>query len=230
MNVTSATIIFDLDGTLVDSVPDLANALDRLMVEEGLPTIGRARARDLIGHGIGAFIKSAFSFHRVPLDETRQSELVRRFKSIYAEALADETIVYPLVPEVLSGFRDHGFRMGVCTNKDEIFARAILAQLGLESYFSVVAGPDTFGFTKPDPRHLTATIAAVGGDGPTIYVGDSDVDARTAIAAHVPMVILRHGYCKVPHESLGADLLIDGFAELPAAVATLVAEVERCRA
>jgi phosphoglycolate phosphatase len=216
-----ATIIFDLDGTLVDSVPDLANALDRLMVEEGLPKVGRKRARDIIGHGIRAFIRAAFSYHGITLDEVREGRLVKRFKEIYAEALADETIVYPDVAHVLTHLRDSGHRMGVCTNKDEAFARSILTQLGLESYFAVIAGPDTFGFTKPDPRHLTETIAAIGGEGAALYVGDSDVDAQTAIAAHVPVVILRHGYCKVPHETLGADLLIDGFAELPAALQTL---------
>lgn len=224
MTTKPATIVFDLDGTLVDSVPDLANALDRLMVEEGLPKIGREKARVLIGHGIRAFIRAAFSFQGMSVDEAREADLVRRFKAIYAEALADETIVYPDVPEVLAALQAAGHRLGVCTNKDEIFARAILARLGLESYFTVIAGPDTFGFTKPDPRHLTATIEAIGAPGPVAYVGDSDVDAQTAIAAGVPVVILRHGYCKVPHETLGADLLIDGFADLPAALETLVTE------
>jgi phosphoglycolate phosphatase len=229
MTASPATIIFDLDGTLVDSVPDLANALDRLMVEEGLPEIGRDRARSLIGHGIRAFIRAAFSFHDLSMDEARESRLVGRFKEIYALALAEETTVYPDVARVLDGLQGAGCRMGVCTNKDEAFARAILVKLSLEGYFSVIAGPDTFAFTKPDPRHLTSTMAALGGDGPVIYVGDSEVDAQTANAAKAPVVILRHGYCKAPHETLGADLVIDGFADLPSALETLAAKAVRTR-
>lgn len=221
MDTTPVTLIFDLDGTLVDSVPDLANALDRLMVEEGLPKIGPKKARGLIGHGIRAFIRAAFAFHGMSVNEAREGALVKRFKAIYAEALAEETTLYPDVREVLAALHATGHRLGVCTNKDEVFARAILTRLRLDSFFGVVAGPDTFGFTKPDPRHLTQTAKAIGAGGTVAFIGDSDVDAQTAIAASIPVVILRHGYCKVPHETLGADILIDGFTDLPAAIEAL---------
>lgn len=221
MNTNPATLIFDLDGTLVDSVPDLANALDRLMAEEGLPGIGPKKARGLIGHGIRAFIRTAFAFHGLSVDAAREEALVKRFKAIYAEALAEETTLYPDVREVLEELHAAGHRLGVCTNKDEAFARAILVRLGLDHLFGIVAGPDTFGLTKPDPRHLTETVRTIGAGGAVVFIGDSEVDAQTAIAAGIPVVILRHGYCKVPHETLGADSLIDGFAGLPAAIAAL---------
>jgi phosphoglycolate phosphatase len=223
MTPRAGTIIFDLDGTLVDSVPDLANALDRLMVEEGLPKIGRKRARSLIGHGIRAFIRAAFSFHGMSVSAEREGQLVLRFKAIYANALADETTVYPGVADTLAALRAQGHCLGVCTNKDEVFARTILARLDLENFFVTVAGPDTFGFTKPDPRHLTATIGLIDPARPAVFVGDSEVDAETAIAAKVPVIVLTHGYCKVPHARLGADRLADSFAELPVMIRDLMA-------
>jgi phosphoglycolate phosphatase len=160
-------------------------------------------------------------------DKSREDQLVFRFKSIYANTLADETTVYPGVADTLARLRADGHCLGVCTNKDEVFARSILAKLGLESFFVTVAGPDTFGFVKPDPRHLTSTIRVIDPVRPAIFVGDSEVDAQTAIAAKVPVIILTHGYCKQPHANLGADRLADRFAELPDAVRELMMSAQK---
>jgi phosphoglycolate phosphatase len=218
------TIVFDLDGTLVDSVPDLAGALDSLMAEKGLEAIGIPAARKLIGHGIPNLVRSALTLRGVVWRDEQGAADVKRFTEIYATRLSRETRPYPDVERVLAMLAAEGWRLAVCTNKMERFARAIVDDLGLGRYFAVVAGPDTFGVGKPDPRHLTETARATGGGAPVVFVGDSEVDIATAKAAGVPVVALSYGYSKVPLASLEPDALIDGFDELPAALdAILVA-------
>lgn len=219
----AGTIVFDLDGTLVDSVPDLAGALDTLMQEKGLQAIGVDLARSLIGHGIPNLVRRALAERGQDWDETAGNLDIRRFTEIYGARVSQETRPYPEVETTLTLLHAQGWRMGVCTNKMERFARAIVDDLGLGRYFAVVAGPDTFKVGKPDPRHLTETARATGGGEPVIFVGDSEVDIATGKAAGVPVIAMTYGYTKVPLAGLGADRLIDGFAELPEAIASILA-------
>lgn len=218
MNEKIGTLVFDLDGTLVDSVPDLAGALDGLMSEKGLEAIGVAATRKLIGHGIPNLVGSALALRGVEWHGEQGMADVGRFKEIYSGRLSRETRPYRDVAETLSLLAAAGWRMAVCTNKPERFARTILRDLGLDAYFPVVAGPDTFGVGKPDPRHLTETAKAAGGGGPIIFVGDSEVDIATAKAAGLPVIALSYGYAKARLDPLSPDALIDRFADIPAAL------------
>ncbi len=217
------TIIFDLDGTLVDSVPDLAGSLDMLMAEMELAPIGVDLARRLIGHGIPNLVRRALTERGVEWQEESGQAAIKRFTEIYGSRVALETRPYADVVTVLTALQAEGWKMGVCTNKMERFARAVVNDLGLAPFFEIVAGPDTFKIGKPDPRHLTETAKATGGPAPLLYVGDSEVDIATGVAAGVPVIALTYGYTKTSLEGLGADRLIDSFAELPAAIAAVVA-------
>lgn len=222
--MSKGTIVFDLDGTLVDSVPDLAGSLDTLMAERGLAPIGVETARRLIGHGIPNLVRRALAERGVEWQDDTGAAAVKRFTEIYGARVAQETRPYADVETVLEQLAGEGWRMAVCTNKMERFARQIVDHLGLSRHFAVVAGPDTFGVGKPDPRHLTETAAAAGGGHPVLFVGDSEVDIATGKAAGVPVIALTYGYTKTPLDDLGADRLIDTFAELPDAIASLQAE------
>ena len=217
------TIVFDLDGTLVDSVPDLAGSLDALMAEKGLAPIGVEQTRTLIGHGIPNLVRRGLAERGVAWEATAGAADVKRFTEIYGARVSLETRPYPGVESVLTALQAQGWRMGVCTNKMERLARAIVDDLGLARFFAVVAGPDTFKVGKPDPRHLTETARAAGGGEPVIFVGDSEVDIATGKAAGVPVIAMTYGYTKTPLDELGADRLIGSFAELPEAIASVLA-------
>lgn len=222
------TIVFDLDGTLVDSVPDLAGSLDSLMADKGLEAIGVAAARKLIGHGIPSLVRGALALRGVDWDDGQGAADVRRFTAIYAQRVSRETRPYADVERTLSLLAREGWRMAVCTNKLELYARTIIRDLGLDAYFPVVAGPDTFGVGKPDPRHLLETAKAAGAaEGPVIFVGDSEVDITTAKAAGVPVVALSYGYSKAPLGPLLPDALVDRFADIPAALNRILAQSPR---
>lgn len=223
----AGTIIFDLDGTLVDSVPDLAGSLDTLMEEKGLAPIGVDLARKLIGHGIPNLVRRALAERGVAWEEHQGMADVKRFTEIYSGRVSRLTRPYPDVESVLAKLQEQGWRMGVCTNKLERLARAIIDNLGFQRFFATVAGPDTFKVAKPDPRHLLETARAVGGVMPLIFVGDSEVDIATGKAAGVPIIALTYGYTKAPLDELGATRLIDGFAELPDALASVVATLPK---
>jgi phosphoglycolate phosphatase len=212
------TILFDLDGTLVDSAGDLSASLDTLMAEKGLPPIGLETGRSLIGHGIANLVRSALKLRGISgTDEDVAADLAR-FMEIYGARLTEITRPYPGVRDTLNMLHAEGWQMGVCTNKRETFARAIVSDLGLSPFFSIVSGPDTFGVSKPDPRQLLETAKAAGGLLPVFFVGDSEVDVASAKAAGYPVIALTYGYSKVPLESLSPDALLGSFSEVPAAI------------
>ncbi len=213
------TIVFDLDGTLVDSAPDLAGSLDGLMREMGLEAIGVSATRKLIGHGIPNLVRSALAARGVEWQEEQGESAIRRFTELYSQRLSRDTRPYPHVEPTLSFLAGQGWRLAVCTNKIERYARAILRDLGLAHFFPVIAGPDTYGVGKPDPRHLLETAREAGGGDLIIFVGDSEVDIATAKAAGVPVIALSYGYAKTPLAALQPDVLIDRFAGIPEAVA-----------
>ena len=216
------TVIFDLDGTLVDSAPDLADTLDTVLVEQGLAPAGLEGTRALIGHGIAALVRGALVQRRCEPGEAEFSAILERFLHIYGGQLSAKTQAYPGVGQALAALRRAGWRLVVCTNKREDFSRRILEDLGLLPEFDVIAGPDTFGVAKPDPAHLTRTLPQAS-PGPylAIVVGDSVVDVAAARAAGFPVIAVSWGYARRPAAELEADEVADSFDQVPAMVEKL---------
>lgn len=216
------TVIFDLDGTLVDSAPDLADTLDTVLVEQGLAPAGLGGTRALIGHGIAALVRGALMQRGCAPGEAEFSAILERFLHVYGGQLSAKTQVYPGVARALAALRRAGWRLVVCTNKREDFSRKILEHLGLLPEFDVIAGPDTFGVAKPDPAHLTHALPQ-DPPGPhlAIVVGDSAVDVAAARAAGIPVIAVAWGYARQPAFELGADEVADSFEQVPALVEKL---------
>jgi phosphoglycolate phosphatase len=211
-----ATIAFDLDGTLVDTAPDLVASLNIILGEEGLPPLPFDDVRKMVGRGAKALLERGFAAAGAPLDADQAPALVERF-------IAHESAPFPGVVEALVGLRGAGAKLAICTNKLTHLSVALLDALDLTQYFDAVVGADSAPAAKPDPRHVLATIAAVGGDpARAVMVGDSINDALAAKAANVPTLLVTFGYTEAPVETLGGDLLIDAFSDVPSACITLL--------
>ena len=216
------TIVFDLDGTLVDTAPDLAEATNHVLSTLGLERVNELEIRPFVGHGALAMIEGAIKGHGRKLSERELHDLFEVFIVYYSAHLADCSIPYPHVIAALDGLKADGATLAVCTNKMEAQARAVLKAMKLDHYFSAMTGRDSLGSYKPDPRHLTGTIALAGGRPEnSIMIGDSETDIRTAKAAHVPIVAVSFGYSVDPVASFGPDVIIDDYRHLPAAIEKL---------
>jgi len=219
-------ITFDLDGTLVDTAPDLLNALDAILLRHGLPTVDRAHARNMIGGGARLLIERALTSAGAPFSDTELSELNREFVAHYAAHIADESRPFPGLLPALDRLADTGARLCVCTNKLERLARQLLDALDLTRRFAVVTGGDTYARPKPDPLPLSSTIAAAGGGlASAVMVGDSITDIRAARATGVPVIAVSFGYTETPAAELGADALIHHYDELTRAISALLPHV-----
>lgn len=219
------TIIIDLDGTLVDSAPDLADALDELLQERGLETIGIDGARKLIGHGIVNLVKKALQLRVQSVTPISLETATTRFRELYAKRLPAKAVAYPGVFDALKSLKADNWRLVVCTNKLESFSRQILEGLGLAAFFDVIAGPDTYGVAKPDPQHLLRTLPKSMPPGyKTIMIGDSEVDVETAHAAKIPVIAVTYGYSKIPLAQLKPQALASSFTEVPKLVRKLANE------
>lgn len=218
------TIAFDLDGTLIDTAPDLIDTLNLVFTREGLPALPYATARNLIGGGARAMIVRGIEADGRSVSKAELDVLVADFIAHYGEHVADRSRPFPGMVEALDTLAGQGFRLAVCTNKLERLAISLLKTLGLADRFAVICGQDTFGVQKPDPQILLRTITAAGGDAKhAIMIGDSEADVRTARAAGVPVVAVEFGYSDPPVATFAPDHLIGNFAELPAAIAALLA-------
>jgi len=213
-------IVFDLDGTLIDTAPDLIDTLNVLFAREGLPAVPYDTARKLIGGGARVMIARGLEAEgriAAPADLER---MFAEFIAHYSEHVADRSQPFPGLTDALDALEADGFRFAVCTNKLENLSLRLLDALKLTGRFAAICGQDTFGIQKPDPEVLRKTIAAAGGDASrAIMVGDSITDICTARAAGVPIVAVDFGYTERPVTELGPDRIISQFAELPAAVA-----------
>lgn len=217
------TVLFDLDGTLVDSALDLADALDTLLRERNCAPMGLAGTRKLIGHGIPSLVREALAVRGIALDERGLDEAVKQYLNIYTSHLSRKTRAYPRASEALAALRRDGWRLAVCTNKLEASARTLLADLGLLDAFELVVGPDTFGVAKPDPRHLLHCLPEAEASAPrnAVFVGDSAVDLEAARSAGIPVALVDWGYSQQPIRELGADAVVSCFDQIPETVETL---------
>jgi phosphoglycolate phosphatase len=222
-----AVIAFDLDGTLVDTAPDLVGTLNVILAEEGLQPLAMAHARDLIGHGARRLLERGFQAAGEPLPDERMPALFDRFVARYQAHIADESRPFPGVVDALEALRADGARLAVCTNKPTGLSNRLLGALDLARLFEAVVGPDGAPGAKPDPRHLLTAVAAAGGTPDrAIMVGDAATDAGAARAAHVPLILVSFGYTDVPAADLEPDILIDHFDALPAACLRLLGPCE----
>jgi phosphoglycolate phosphatase len=216
------TIVFDLDGTLAETAPDIIGTLNTILEREGLAALPVSKARDLVGAGAKALIERGFKLYERPLSPERLQELFELFLEIYAGRVAEQSHLYDGVLPALDALAASGHRLAVCTNKPERHSRLLLDTLGVTARFAAIAGRDTYPFFKPDARHLTLTITAAGGDpAHAIMIGDSRTDIQTARNAGLPVICVPFGYTDVPIETLEPDLVIPHFDDLVAAVSTI---------
>jgi phosphoglycolate phosphatase len=222
--MNGATIVFDLDGTLIDTAPDLIDTLNIVFAREGLPPVPYETARTLIGGGARAMIVRGLEAEGRTVLPAELERLFRDFLAHYSEHIADRSRPFPGLTDALDALAVNGSRLAVCTNKLEHLSVLLLKQLGLAHRFAVICGQDTFGVQKPDPEVLRRTIAAAGGTlRNAIMIGDSLTDIRTARAADVPVIAVDFGYTDRPVSELGPDRIISRFTDLPLAVAELFA-------
>jgi phosphoglycolate phosphatase len=222
-----AVVAFDLDGTLVDTAPDLIGTLNDLLVAEGVRPFPLEEARPFIGKGARWLIQRGFAEAGAPLEDARVPALFDRFIARYLERIADESRPYPGCVEALDALRAAGARLCVCTNKLTGLSASLLGALGIADRFEVIVGADAAPAIKPDPRHLAAAVEAVGGDmRRTIMVGDAATDAGAARAAGAGLILVSFGYTETPAAELDPDILIHHFDELPKACERLLGACE----
>jgi phosphoglycolate phosphatase len=213
--LAGAVIAFDLDGTLVESAPDLVGTLNVLLQEEGLPPFPLAQARRFIGGGARLMLQRGFEAAGAELGPDKAQELYARFIDHYRDHLADESRPFPGVETTLDRLLDAGARLAVCTNKRTDLSLALLDALDLTRRFHAIIGSDATPAMKPDARHLeTAVLRAGGAMGRAVMVGDAAPDAGAAKAAGAPLILVSFGYTDIAPADLEPDLLIDHFDEL----------------
>jgi len=226
--MSDLTIVFDLDGTLVDTAPDLIASLNAVLVNEGLPPIGYTKARSMIGGGARRMIEAGLTSQGRTATPDEIERMFQDFIAHYAVHIADRSRIFPGVADALDRLARAGCRLAVCTNKLERLSRRLLEALELSARFAVICGPDTFGIPKPNPEILRRTIAAAGGTAASaIMVGDSGTDVETARAAQVPVVAVDFGYSDPPVAQLRPDRLIGRFSELIPALMELAPGLAR---
>jgi phosphoglycolate phosphatase len=210
-------LVFDLDGTLVDSVPDLRAAVNEMLRERGSRQLSSSEVKRLVGDGAPALVARALATSGA--DPAGVSDALARFLEIYEANAVRFSRPYPDVRETLTALRRRGYRAAVCTNKPQRATMAVIEGLGFLPLFDGIAGGDRFSVKKPDPGHLLGLIGELGASvTATAMIGDNENDAAVAHAAGVPLVLMRYGYARVALETLAADALLDHFADLPAAL------------
>jgi len=213
-------VVWDLDGTLVDSAADIAASLNRLLAEEALPALDDDRIRNMIGEGVAVLIRRGLEAHGITPEGKRLEQLVERFLVIYSEVATAATRLFPGAREALQSLCEAGLRQAICTNKPEAITRQVLAGLGIADCFDVVIGGDTLPRNKPDPLPLRTALEGLDVTPErSLMVGDSAIDVQTAHAAGVSIAFVTFGYGPGPSHPHEADYLIDDLADLPAVVA-----------
>jgi phosphoglycolate phosphatase len=214
------TVVFDLDGTLADTAPDLTAALNHAMREMGRDPIPAEDVRHMVGHGARALLHKGLAATG-EVSEALIEQGFPLFISYYEAHIADHSHPFEGVEEALAALKADGVTIAICTNKLERLTHRFLGAMGWEGRFAAIVGGDTLDVRKPDPAPLFAAIERAGGQGPAAFVGDSITDIDTAKAADIPCVALSFGFSDRPPAELGADRLIDHWSELIPALATL---------
>jgi len=221
--MTTPVVIFDLDGTLVDTAPDLVTTLNIVFERIGLPQVDYATARNFVGGGARKMIERGLAAEGRATSTAELDDLTRQFIEHYAEHIAEGSRPFPGVAETLGTLSAQGCLLAVCTNKLEWLAVRLLHQLDLTRHFVAICGGDTFNLQKPRPEPLLGTIGRAGGKADrAILVGDSNIDIATGAAAGVPVVAVDYGYSDIPVAQLGPARVISAFSELPTAVSDLL--------
>jgi phosphoglycolate phosphatase len=222
------TIVFDLDGTLFDTAPDLVETLNVVFAREGLAPLPYDTARNLVGGGAKAMIARGIEAEGRVLAPAKLEQMFTDFIAYYSDHVADRSQPFAGLTDALDTLGAHGHRFAVCTNKLERLSMRLLDQFKLADRFAAICGQDTFGIQKPDPEILRRTVAAAGGTMKhAIMIGDSNTDIRTARAAGVPVIAVDFGYSECPISEFGPDQTISHFAQLPASIAAVSSAFER---
>jgi phosphoglycolate phosphatase len=217
-------VVFDLDGTLVDTAPDLINALNFVLAREGLPPVPLHSARNMIGAGARKLIERGMEVEGREASPAELARLTDDFISYYAEHIAEFSRPFDGLEAALDDLERRGCRFAVCTNKLEWLSKRLLDQLNLSSRFAAICGADTFGVSKPDPTILRQTVARAGGElSSTVMVGDAGPDVGVARRAGVPVIGVSFGYTDVPIAELKPDRVIHHLSELRGALESLTA-------
>ena len=205
-------LIFDLDGTLVDSLPDLHSALNEMLLEAGSRQLAAEEVREMIGDGSRELVQRALAVSGAVAEFDAAH---RRFLQIYQAAPTRLSRLYPGVADTLAALRGAGARLAICTNKPQAGTRGVLEGFGIGSYFDAVLGGDAVPFRKPDPRHLLAALDPLGADaGEAVMIGDNENDYAAARAAGIPVILMRYGYLRVAPETLAPEVWLDHFGDL----------------
>lgn len=213
------TIVFDLDGTLIDTAPDLVRATNHVLAGVDLAPVTMDKLRHWVGFGARRMIVEGLVDAGVTFSDLKIDRLLTDFLDYYGSNIAIDSAPYPGAIAALDRLAQAGHTFAICTNKSESLAKKLLIELQLADRFTAITGRDTFSVNKPNPGHLTATLDLVGGDpARAIMIGDSITDIKTAKAANIPIIGVTHGYTHTPIEELGADAIISHFDELDAAI------------
>jgi len=219
-----ATIVFDLDGTLVDTAPDLVRALNETLDIEGLPHVALGTVRKMIGNGARALIERGAGLSGVAYSPERLDQLTKAFIEFYRADIARESAPFPGVAAALDALAAAGARLAVCTNKRTDLSQQLLDAVGLSQRFSAIVGSDAVANRKPHPEHYRAAVTRAGGAvRRSVMIGDTAADVASARGAGAPVALVRFGYAEEALERLGADALFDRYADLPAVCRRLLA-------
>ncbi len=222
--MSGLTLVFDLDGTLVDTAPDLVATLNVIFAREGLPPVPYDEARTMIGGGARRMIERGLAAEGRTFARADIDRLFAEFIDYYSDHIADSSRPFPGLDRALDAVAADGAIFAVCTNKLEGLSMKLLDILGLAPRFAAICGQDTFGIQKPDPEILLRTIAQAGGDpSRAVMVGDSANDIDAARAAALPVIAVDFGYTDIPVSRLGPDRVISHFDDLPTALGEILA-------
>jgi len=216
---SNASIAFDLDGTLVDTAPDLVRALNAVVGPRGLAPVSLDDVRAMVGRGSKALIERSFSRENITLEQRDADDLVAAFIEIYQSDIAAQSRIFPDVEDTLLAMMGAGATLSVCTNKPSSLSDHLLETLGLTRYFTRIIGPERTEAKKPAADHVQTALGS--GHGVSAMVGDSSPDVDAARAAGVPSIILSYGYSEKPASSLGADRVIHSFSDVPKTLAEI---------
>lgn len=206
-------IIFDLDGTLIDSAPDLHAATNHVLKSIGRDTVSLDQVRHMVGYGALRLIELGLEATGDP-EEYSAEDLRPTFLQYYGDNITTHTTLFDGALDMMTHFKNEGIELGLCTNKPIALTEPILNNLGIRELFSAVSGGDSFDFKKPDPRHIFETARKMTGEGPALMVGDSRPDIEAAKAANMPAIAVSFGYSQMPIQDLSPDVIIDHLSDL----------------